>query len=84
MQSIAEGCDASVLLEALLIQEASERAKGDPERALMIFDMEMEMIQQDQTRDAIEELINIVREAAAEALAAGPDYRTGADDAECN
>ena len=84
LQSIADGCDEPVMLEALLIQEAVNRAKGDPERALMIFDMEMEMIQQDQTRDAIEELINIVREAAAEVLAAGPDYRTVADEAECN
>ena len=50
----------------------------------MIFDMEMEMIQQDQTRDAIEGLIAILKEIAAEVLAAGPDYKTVAEEAECN
>ena len=83
-QSAATGCDEQDMLESLLIQEAVDRARGDPERALMIFDWEMEMIQQDQTLDAIEKLSNIVREAAAEVLAAGSDYKTVAVEAECN
>ena len=82
-QSAATGCDEPDLLEALLIQEASKRAKGDPERALMIFDWEMEMIQRDQSVDAIENFMTAVKEIAAEVLAAGPDYRTVAEEAEC-
>ena len=68
-QSAATECDESDLLEALLIQEASKRARGDPERALFIFDIEMEQVQRQQTCDAIDTLINIVKEAAAERAA---------------
>ena len=65
-QSIDTGCDEAALLEALVIQEAIERSKGEPDRGLMIFDIEMEMIQQDQARDALEQIIAVVREAADE------------------
>ena len=77
LQSSSNNCDESVLLEALLIQEATERAKGDPERALMIFDTELEMIQQDQSRDAINEAIEAIQEIIAEVMA-DTDYRTAA------
>ena len=83
-QSAATGCDESDFLESLLIQEAVDRARGDPERALFIFDMELEQIQRDQTLDAIDKLTSIVKEAAAEAIAAGFDYKTVADETDCN
>lgn len=66
LQSTTTGCDESVLLEALLIQEASERAKGDSERALMIFDWELELIQHQQVSDAYENIKNVFKEIIAE------------------
>ena len=83
-QSENSGCDESDLLESLLIREAVDRARGDPARALFIFDMELEQIQRDKTLDAIEKFFIVVKEIAAEVLAAGPDYRTVAVEVECN
>ena len=74
LQSVASGYDEFDFIEALLIREAAERARGDPARALFIFDMEMEQVQRDQTLDAIENLMTVVKEIATEALATGPDY----------
>ncbi len=84
LQSVANGYDEFDFIEALLIREAAERARGDPARALFIFDMEMEQVQRDQTLDAIERFIIVVKEIAAEVLAASPDYKTVAEDAECS
>ena len=61
-------------MEALVIQEAAERAKGDPERALFIFDMETEIIQQDQSRDALEQITAIIHDAADDFLADPDNY----------
>ena len=82
-QSMESGADESAILEAMVIEEAVDRARGDPERALFIFDMESEMIQQDQTLDAIENLMNVVKEIATE-ISADPDYMTVMEEAECN
>ena len=80
-QSAATGCDEQDMLESLLIREAVDRAGGDVERALFIFDMESEQIQRQQTLAAIEKLTSIVREVAAEVLA-DPGYKTVAEEAE--
>lgn len=78
LQSTATGGDELAILEALLIQEAAERSRGDAERGLMIFDLELEMIQQDQARDGIESIIKIVQEIADEYLADSENYITAA------
>ena len=76
LQSIATVDDETSVLEALVIQEAAERGRGDAEKALYIFDTEMEMTRQDQSRDAIEQLIAIVREAGDEYPSDPDDYIT--------
>ena len=51
---------------------------------MFIFDLEMEQIQQNQTLEAIEKLMTVVKEIAAEVLAAGSDYKTVAAQTECH
>jgi hypothetical protein len=65
-QSITTGTHESAVLEALLIQEAGVRGKGDPELALSIYDLEQEMIQQDETREAIDKITAFIKEAEEE------------------
>ena len=82
-QSAATGCDEQDMLESLLIREAVDRAGSDVERALFIFDMEMEQVQRQQTCHALDTLIKIVKDAAAE-RAANPGYKTVAQESNCN
>ena len=81
MQSIATGEDEGDILESLVVQEAAERGRGDAEKGLYIFDAEMARIKQDQSRDALEQLIAIVREAG-ESYRADPDNYITAEQAE--
>ena len=83
-QAAALGLYGQDVIEAMVKIDAVKRAKGDEERAMFIFELEMEMIQRDQVLVAIEKLTTIVKEAAAEILAAGSDYKTVAEEAECN
>ena len=66
LQSIETGCDESILLDALLIQEATERSRGNLERALMIFEMEVEMVQHDQCLQSLDKLREIMVEIIEE------------------
>jgi len=83
LQAIATGCDEQDMLESMLIREAVDRARGDVERALFIFDMEMEQVQRQQTCDAIDTLIKIVKDATAERTA-NSGYKTVAEESNYN
>jgi len=78
-QAEALGLDANThsdLLSAIVWQECAERAYSDADLTRMLFDWEMEAIQQDQSRDSLEQLIAIVREAGESYLADPDNYIT--------
>ena len=71
-QAAAMHVDEQDIIEAMVQVDSLARAKGDPERGQMIAEMEMEHIRQDQSRDALEQIIAIVREAADNLIPPSP------------
>ena len=68
----------------MLQNDTLDRAHGDQELALMIFDLEMEQVQRQQVCDAYENIMNVFKEIVAEVLAAGSDYVTAEQELNCN
>jgi hypothetical protein len=58
--------EANDLLRALVLNESQHRASFDPERALMIFEWEMETLQREASLNSLERLKEIVLKATDE------------------
>ena len=65
-QAAAMHIDEQAIIEAMVQVDSVARAKGDPELGQMIAEMEMEHIAQDQSLDALNNILEVLHEAADE------------------